>query len=245
VNGDFKRLTRVLGCPIRQQRLLEQALTHRSASGDNNERLEFLGDALLGFVIAEELAERFADADEGQLSRLRASLVKRETLSLLARGLELGDYLRLGAGELRTGGYARDSILADALEAVFAAVYIDQGFESARAVILTLFRDLLAGAGKKATVKDPKTRLQELLQARSRPLPEYEVLGVNGKQHAQTFRVRCTLTDDGEVSEGEGTSRRRAEQHAASNMLESIEHREDDPGARASGAAGRATSPSG
>jgi ribonuclease-3 len=223
VNADFERLTRALGCQIRQRRVLERALTHRSASSSNNERLEFLGDALLGFVIAEELVERFSLADEGQLSRLRASLVKRETLSTLARKLELGDYLYLGAGELRTGGHTRDSILADALEAVVAAVYLDRGFESARAVILSLFGDLLTVASEKATVKDPKTRLQEFLQGRSRPLPHYEVLSVSGRQHAQLFRVRCSLTDGAEVSEGEGTSRRRAEQQAALAMLKSVE----------------------
>lgn len=202
---------------------MEQALTHRSSGAENNERLEFLGDALIGFVIAEALFERFPEADEGSLSRLRASLVKKESLARLARGLNLGDYLRLGAGELRTGGHARDSILADALEAVFAAFYLDQGFSGVRGVILSVFREPLERIGVAGMSKDPKTRLQELLQAAGQPLPEYEVLAVTGSQHAQTFRVRCTLADSPQATEGEGTSRRRAEQQAAQTMLELFE----------------------
>lgn len=208
-----------LGCEIGRRGLLEQALTHRSAALQNNERLEFLGDALLGFVIALELWQRFPAADEGRLSRLRASLVKKESLAELARGLELGDYLRLGAGELRSGGHNRDSILADALEALLAAVYLDLGFDSAREAILRLFSGPLAELGKAGVVKDPKTRLQELLQARKRPLPEYEVLSVSGSQHEQSFRVRCSLADADLCTEGDGTSRRRAEQQAAAEML--------------------------
>jgi ribonuclease-3 len=215
---------------MRQEGLLERALTHRSAAGENNERLEFLGDALLGFVIADELLHRFPGADEGRLSRLRAALVKKESLAELARGLDLGDFLSLGAGELRTGGHARDSILADALEAVFAAVYLDQGFDGASRVILSLFSEALAVVGREETTKDPKTRLQELLQARRRPLPEYEVLDISGSQHAQRFRVRCALTDGEERTEGEGTSRRRAEQQAASGMLALIRNELEQAG---------------
>ena len=227
MNGNLGRLTRALGCSVQRGDLLERALTHRSADADNNERLEFLGDALLGFVIAEVLVERFPDADEGQLSRLRASLVKKESLAELARRLELSEYLRLGAGELRTGGHARDSILADALEALFAAVYVDQGFERAREVILAVFGETLMAIGQGETSKDPKTRLQELLQARRRPLPQYEVVGVFGSQHAQTFRVHCTLTDGPEAADGEGTSRRRAEQEAAQRLLHLLESGEE------------------
>ncbi|MGA7980498.1 MAG: ribonuclease III [Chromatiaceae bacterium] len=220
---DLRGLARALGCRIGRTELFAQALTHRSAAANNNERLEFMGDALLGFVIAEALWERFPDADEGRLSRLRASLVKKESLAGLARGLGLSDYLRLGAGELRTGGYARDSILADALEAVLAAVYLDEGFAGARQVILAVFREALEATGEAGTSKDPKTRLQEKLQARRRPLPEYEVLAVTGRQHAQTFRVRCNLVDDSRDAEGEGSSRRRAEQQAAQRMLALLE----------------------
>jgi ribonuclease-3 len=225
VTEDLRGLAHALGCRIGRKELYVQALTHRSAAGDNNERLEFVGDALLGFVIAEALWERFPDADEGRLSRLRASLVKKESLATLARGLALSDHLRLGPGELRTGGHARDSILADALEAVLAAVYLDQGFAGARQVILAVFREALEATCKAGASKDPKTRLQEALQARRRPLPEYEVLEVTGSQHAQTFRVRCRLPDDGRSAEGEGTSRRRAEQQAAESMLALLEER--------------------
>lgn len=219
MSPDLRRLARALGAPIGSTRLFEQALTHRSAAAENNERLEFLGDALLGFVIAEVLCERFPQADEGRLSRLRASLVNKETLAVQARRLELGEYLRLGAGELRTGGHARDSILADALEAVLAAVYLEQGFARAREVILSIFRDPLDAVSERGSSKDPKTRLQELLQAHHRPLPDYAVLAIGGSQHAQTFRVRCTLGDTGQSTEGDGTSRRRAEQQAAEQML--------------------------
>jgi len=219
VSEDPGRLARILGCRFRRERLLVQALTHRSAPGEDNERLEFLGDALLGLVIADALWERFPDADEGRLSRLRASLVKRESLATLARRLDLGDYLHLGPGELHSGGHTRDSILADALEAVFAAVYLDRGFESARDVILSLFAGLLDRILATGATKDPKTRLQELLQAAKRPLPTYEVFQITGSDHAQHFYVRCMLTDDGESAEGQGSSRRRAEQQAAKRML--------------------------
>lgn len=219
MTGDPERLARLLGCRFEREALLAQALTHRSAWGENNERLEFLGDALLGFVIAEVLWERFPDADEGRLSRLRASLVKKESLADLARGMGLGEFLHLGAGELRSGGHARDSILADALEAVFAAVFLDQGFIPARDVILSVFAAPLERTLAAGTSKDPKTRLQELLQAGKRPLPVYEVLRVSGSQHAQEFLVRCALADADRAAEGQGTSRRRAEQQAAEQML--------------------------
>ena len=182
VSPDLRRLARSLGRPALSEGLLTQALTHRSAGGDNNERLEFLGDALLGFVIAQALWERFPAADEGQLSRMRATLVKQESLAHVARGLSLGEYLRLGAGELRTGGHARDSILADAVEALLAAVYLDQGFDAARGVILGVFGPSLDALASGAWGKDPKTRLQELLQSRGRPLPEYH--GHRDRRHA-------------------------------------------------------------
>jgi ribonuclease-3 len=219
VNRNRERLLRALGCGPVRERLLEQALTHRSAANENNERLEFLGDALLGFVIAEYLTDRFPDADEGRLSRLRASLVKRETLARIARRVDLGDHLRLGTGELRAGGHARESILADALEAVFAAIYLDRGMERARESILSVFEGTLEVVESGAAAKDPKTLLQERLQARRRPLPVYEVLEVTGSQHEQRFRVCCRLSDGEERAEGRGTSRRRAEQQAAANLL--------------------------
>jgi ribonuclease-3 len=222
VNGDLGRLAGALGHGFRDGDLLEQALTHRSAGSSNNERLEFLGDALIGFVIAEALLEAFPGADEGSLSRMRASVVKRESLARLARDLDLGSYLRLGSGELRAGGYTRDSILSDALEAVLGAVYLDAGYDSAHEVVLRLFEEPLRLAVAQRGGKDPKTRLQELLQARKRPLPEYDVTDIGGTQHAQSFTVTCVLPDELRASQGVGSSRRRAEQAAAAAMLEQI-----------------------
>jgi ribonuclease III len=224
VNADPRRLAQALGHRFAREELLIQALTHRSVGASNNERLEFLGDALIGFVIAEALWERFPKADEGTLSRMRASLVKRESLARLARDLKLGDSLRLGAGELRTGGHARDSILADALEAVLGAVYLDAGFERTRTVVLELFAARLEQTDAERAGKDPKTRLQEWLQSYKRPLPEYLVLSIDGDQHDQTFIVSCQLQDADVTTRGTGTSRRRAEQAAAESMLERIQH---------------------
>ncbi len=223
MNADPRRLALTLGHPFKREALLEQGLTHRSAGSSNNERLEFLGDALIGFMIAEALWERFPMADEGTLSRMRASLVKRESLARLARGLRLGEYLKLGAGELRTGGHARDSILADALEAVLGAVYLDAGFAAARTVVMALFAERLDETSAEQSGKDPKTRLQEWLQSRKRPLPEYAVITIGGDQHEQMFTVSCLLPDADLRTLGDGSSRRRAEQAAAEAMLEQIE----------------------
>jgi len=222
VIGDSSRLARTLGHRFARPELLQQALTHRSAPGASNERLEFLGDALLGFVIAEAVWERLPTADEGNLSRTRSSLVKKEALARLARDIKLGDYLRLGPGEARTGAHGRDAILEDALEAVFGAIYLDAGFAAAREVILNLFSGPLAEAASQGQAKDPKTLLQERLQARRRPLPAYDIIAVEGSQHEQSFRVACTLTDTGQTTAGSGTSRRRAEQEAAELMLASL-----------------------
>jgi ribonuclease-3 len=224
VSADPRRLAAVLlgdGATLRSD-LLTQALTHRSAGPTNNERLEFLGDALLGLVIAETLWERFPDADEGELSRRRAALVNKESLAALSRELGVGDYLKLGSGELRSGGFARDSILADALEALLGAVYVDKGFEQSRAMVLRLFERPLQQIARGDAIKDPKTRLQELLQAARRPLPSYEVVDISGSQHAQSFVVRCRLEHDHREVEGKGTSRRRAEQAAAEEMLNQL-----------------------
>lgn len=199
--------------------LLEAALTHRSAGSRNNERLEFLGDAVLGFVIAEWLYQEFTGVSEGQLSRLRASLVKGETLAGIARQLELGNYLRLGAGELKSGGFRRDSILADAMEAVLGAVYLDDGFEACRALIHKLFADRLADLSLVDEHRDPKTRLQEYLQSQKITLPVYEVVDVSGKAHHQRFVVECRVESAEHGTRGEGSSRRRAEQSAAQSML--------------------------
>jgi len=208
--------------PLRAD-LLALALTHRSAGRTNNERLEFLGDATLGLVMAEALWSRFPDADEGELSRRRAALVNKDSLAAVARELRLGDYLRLGPGELRTGGHARDSILADALEALIGAVYLDCGLERVRDMVLRLFAERLARVAGEDAVKDPKTRLQEWLQGRRRPVPEYSVVDVAGAAHDQQFAVTCRLADTGAESRGLGSSRRRAEQDAAGRMLAELQ----------------------
>ncbi|KOR29811.1 hypothetical protein TI03_01345 [Achromatium sp. WMS1] len=216
----IKHLIQRLGYQFTKLELLEQALTHRSAGHTNNERLEFLGDALLGLVIAEFLFFQHPNADEGQLSRLRAKLVKKESLAVVARSIQLGEHLYLGTGELRSGGHARDSILADAMEAVFAAVYLDSNLEMTRKLILRLYAEQLQAIASGQVVKDPKTRLQELLQSRSVALPEYGILAVGGSPHEQTFQVFCHAAEYGVTTEGIGSSRRRAEQQAAELMLQ-------------------------
>lgn len=213
-------LQKALGYSFTEPQLLQQALTHRSAGSRNNERLEFLGDAILGCVIAEELYERYPRAREGELSRLRATLVRRESLAEIALELELGRYLNLGSGERKSGGYRRDSILSDALEALFGAIYLDTGFRATRGRILALFADKLESLSSAASLKDAKTRLQEYLQAQRKPLPEYTVTEVSGEAHAQSFRVDCVVRDlDVGPTQGEGSSRRQAEQEAAEKML--------------------------
>ncbi len=220
--SSVRELARNLGYSFQNEGLLQQALTHRSAGGHNNERLEFLGDAILGFVIAEALYHRIPAASEGELSRLRASLVKRETLAEVARGLSLGDYLALGSGELKSGGYRRDSTLADALEAVFGAIYLDSGFPACQTCILHLFRGRLTNLPSAAALKDPKTRLQEYLQSRHLALPEYEVVESRGMDHNRVFRVACRVEEMGITYQASGSSRRRAEQAAAEGMLEKL-----------------------
>lgn len=202
--------------------LLVQALTHRSAGGRNNERLEFLGDAVLGSVIAIELFQRFPKAREGELSRYRAILVRRESLAELARSLDIGNYLHLGSGERKSGGFRRDSILADALEAVLGAIYLDQGFEACQRCILTLFSGKLAGLLDISELKDAKSRLQEYLQSRQRPLPEYSVVETTGEAHDQHFMVQCRVDHEADPADGSGKTRRQAEQGAAAKMLERI-----------------------
>jgi len=216
------RLEQHLGYKFTDASLLQQALTHRSAGNRNNERLEFLGDAVLGGVIAGELYHRFPGASEGRLSRLRASLVRRESLADIARTLEIGQYLQLGSGERKSGGHRRDSIMSDAVEALFGAIYLDSDFATCRRCILALFGARLEGLTETAVLKDPKTRLQEYLQARRRPLPEYAVINISGEAHAQLFQVQCRV-DGGEPAIGAGNSRRQAEQDAAAQILEQLE----------------------
>ena len=205
-------------------KLLEKALTHRSIGANNNERLEFLGDAILGFVIAAELYKHFPQAKEGELSRYRASLVKGDTLAILANNINLGHFLRLGQGELKSGGFRRDSILANAFEAVIGALYLDGGLEAAEAFILLTYREQIEAITEQSSYKDPKTRLQEYLQARHESLPEYTVIDVAGKTHDQLFKVTCKISLLNDATVGEGNNRRKAEQNAAEQILKQIEH---------------------
>lgn len=220
MSAALDRLRAALGYNFRRPEWLEEALTHRSASANNNERLEFLGDALLNLVVAEVLYHRHPKASEGELSRLRASLVKGETLAKLARELKLGENLRLGPGELKSGGARRESILSDALEAVIGAVYLDGGLAACRDLILTLYRENLESLASASELKDPKTRLQEYLQAYQQPLPVYSVLEIRGEPHAQSFTVECAVAELRAVATG--SSRRKAEQEAARLLLEQI-----------------------
>jgi ribonuclease-3 len=220
VGGAAGWLAERLGVGFMDTGLLALALTHRSHGSANNERLEYLGDAVLSFVVAELLFQRFPDASEGELSRYRASLVSGESLAAIASGLGLGEQLRLGEGELKSGGQRRATILADALEAVFGAVYLDRGLEAARLVAERLFGDALAALPAAAALKDPKTRLQEWLQGRGYALPAYTVLEVSGEPHEQHFRVRCDIAELALAAEAQGSSRRRAEQEAAQRILE-------------------------
>lgn len=203
--------------------LLDRALTHRSCGSRNNERLEFLGDAILDFVVAELLYQSEPDAHEGRLTRLRAHLVRRETLASIARELELGPSLRLGPGELKSGGRRRDSILADAFEALIGAVYLDAGVAACRRILKRLYRDRLAAAAREVGLKDPKTRLQESLQARGLALPQYTVVKLEGAPHDQSFTVECVVESIPEPLTGTGASRRKAEQDAASRALEALD----------------------
>ncbi|MDH5389238.1 MAG: ribonuclease III [Gammaproteobacteria bacterium] len=205
--------------------LLDESLTHRSVGSRNNERLEFLGDGILNFVIADALFRQRPDLREGDLSRLRASLVNGETLAEIARDLNLGDCVKLGAGELKSGGFRRSSILADTVESILGAVYCDGGFDACQALILRLFGDKLKNLPDTDTLKDPKTRLQELLQSRRLPIPVYDVLSVSGKAHAQSFMVRCSIEGVDCITQAEGGSRRKAEQLAAETAYKQVKQK--------------------
>jgi len=223
LSSSYKKLCRQLGYFFADFGLLELALTHRSFGGRNNERLEFLGDSILNYIIAEELFHRFEKANEGELSRLRASLVKGETLAEVAREFHLGDYLKLGAGELKSGGFRRDSILEDAVEAIIGAIYLDAGMDTCREHILNWFTSRLDATSLKVVTKDAKTRLQEYLQARKHALPQYDVIDISGEPHDQTFHIHCLIELLPEPVVGEGNSRRIAEQRAASDVLAMLE----------------------
>lgn len=217
-----------LGYEFRHADLLRLALTHRSCGNPNNERLEFLGDGVLNMVVAELLFHARPNVPEGDLSRLRARIVRERTLAEVARFLELGDHVRLGPGELKSGGFLRDSILADVLEAVIGAVFIDGGFDAARSLVERLMFERIAALPDAEALKDPKTRLQEWLQARALKLPEYEVIDERGADHDRTFTVVCRVEMLDGPLEATSTSRRKAEQAAAKRTLETISHRESE-----------------
>lgn len=219
---DLAQLQRRIGYQFNDPDRLLLAVTHRSFGNQNNERLEFLGDSIVNMVIAEHLYLTFEKAREGQLSRLRARMVKGVTLAEIGREFELGQYLRLGSGELKSGGYRRDSILADAVESIIGAMYLDSDFITCRAQVLRWFEERLQNLNIQDTQKDPKTRLQEYLQSRQFPLPQYDVISVDGEAHAQTFHVSCALPSLDRKTTGVGSSRRIAEQQAARSALKAL-----------------------
>jgi ribonuclease-3 len=210
---------RTFGHVFAQPTLCRTALTHRSAGAEHNERLEFLGDAILNCSVARMLYDAQPQADEGALSRLRASLVSGETLAQIAAGLEMGERLHLGSGELKSGGFRRGSILADALEAMLGAIFLDAGFDAAAAAVARIMAPRMAELPSADTLKDPKTRLQEVLQARGLALPTYTLTAATGDHHAQVFTVTCEIPTFGVAAVGEGASRRRAEQLAAAKIM--------------------------
>ncbi len=216
------RLENVLQYTFNDRRYLDTALTHRSLGHNNNERLEYLGDALLGFIIAEAIYKLHPEATEGELTRLRATLVKGETLARLARKLDIGNHIRLGGSELKSGGWHRNSILANALEAIIGAVYLDGGFEACRKTVLQLYAEILNSNTPATLIKDPKTLLQEYLQSRQFPLPEYTVIHERGEAHAKIFTVQCVIQQLDISMQAEGSSKRKAEQSAAQRILETL-----------------------
>ena len=222
-NENIYRLKKSLVYDFSEQPdLLIRALTHRSHSSENYERLEFLGDSLLGFIIADAIYTRFPHADEGQLTRLRASLVKQKTLAELGRELDIGSYLILGPGALKSGDQARDSILSDVIEALIGAIYLDGGMMPCRKFVSRLFASRLDLCEPNSVFKDPKTRLQELLQKTSQELPDYSVLDVSGPPHKQSFKVQCQIAESGQIFLGKGSSRQKAEQDSAEKALQAL-----------------------
>ncbi len=220
---DLERLCRRLGYHFKKPAYLKQALTHCSMGSDNYERFEFLGDSILSFVIANELFTKFPLQSEGQLSRLRSFLVRGDMLAEIGKELGLGDFLYLGQGELKSGGFRRASILADALEAVFAAVFLDGGIEPSKEVILKLYRSRLDDPNLNDCLKDSKTQLQEYLQSEKHPLPEYTLIKVEGEEHDQVFYISCAVDGIQLIAYGEGANRRKAEQLAAKSLLEQLQ----------------------
>jgi|TARA_B110000003_G_C16493371_1_gene474385 ribonuclease-3 len=222
-NKELKILEKSIKYKFKDKSLLMLAMTHRSYSGKNNERLEFLGDSILNFVVADLLFKKFNDLDEGDLSRLRSQMVKEEPLSKLGNELKIGDFLNLGVGELKSSGWRRPSILADAFEALIGAIFIDSGMDSAYKFIEDSYADLIEKINPKEIHKDPKTILQEFLQAQKVSLPSYEVIKVEGDAHNQLFTVTCEVSKFDIKAEGGGRSRKIAEQEAAKEAMATIE----------------------
>jgi len=223
MSASLLQLERCIDYHFKDAALARLALTHRSADRQNNERLEFLGDAILGFLIAEELSRRFPEAPEGELSRMRAGLVNQQNLALIAVRLGLGELLILGPGELSSGGRQRASMLADALEALCGAIYCDGGLDACRACVLRLYEGQFLTPGSAALSKDAKTQLQELLQSKGLPVPRYEVLAIEGSDHAQIFVVSCQVKPLEHPTLGKGPNRRQAEQDAAGLALRAMQ----------------------
>lgn len=220
--SEIAKLERYIGYEFVDQNLLVQAVTHRSFSAHNNERLEFLGDGVLNFIVAETLYKQFPDAAEGQLSRLRAMLVKQKTLAEIARELNLSDFLVMGTGELKSGGYNRDSILSDTVEAILGAAYLESGFATAVKLVLGWYKDRFALLSLEQAEKDAKSQLQEWLQAQKHPLPDYQVVTIEGEAHEQQFTIKLDLPVLESSIEASGPSRRAAEQNAAAEALAQI-----------------------
>jgi ribonuclease-3 len=221
IKKNYSQLAKLLGYQFNDESLLVQALTHRSFKGAHNERLEFVGDALLGMFVAEALYFAFPKATEGELTRMRSQLVKGQTLTEVAKEYDISSWLLLGPGEMKSGGFRRDSILEAAIESLIGAVYLASDIEQCRTFVLKLLDERLKQVDPSNALKDPKTQLQEWLQSRKRPLPTYEVAGVSGQAHNQTFKISCTL-DNGKLLSATGTSRRKAEQAAARKALEVV-----------------------
>lgn len=221
MNTDLKQLCRKLGYSFNNISLLKRALTHRSAGKDNNERLEFLGDSVLGFVITEALYEKYSEDDEGKLSRYRSLLVKGDTLAKIARQFNIGDYLYLGGGELKSGGFRRASILADSVEAIIGAIVLDSDINTAKVCVLNWYNERISNVDQ-SILKDPKTRLQEYLQSKKHALPIYQITSIEGKEHNQLFHVECKVSELDITVKAKGSSRRNAEQQAAEFVLEQL-----------------------
>jgi ribonuclease-3 len=222
LSEQYQALCSELSYNFKDINLLERALTHRSKGTANYERLEFLGDSIVGFVIASELFSLYPDLSEGKLTRLRATLVRKETLAQLARNINLGQHIKLGSGELKSGGFDRDSILADCLEAIFGAIYKDGTIKDVTHVIKHLYQATIKNINPDSVQTDPKTKLQEYLQKIAKPLPEYKVIKVTGQPHNQTFSVECKVTIFDKVVTGTGASRKKAEQDAAEKTIKLI-----------------------